>query len=319
MKTKIKSISIIVFLSFILFSILTNSKDTIDTVLFGINIWVYNVFPSLFPFFIISDLLLNYGFIEFLSEMFKNFMHLFHLRGSATFPFLGSMISGVPSGAKYTKEMLDQKLITTAEANHLIRFCHFTNPLFVIGTIGTILLNNKQLGFLLLFSHLSSGILTGLFFRSPHKSSHEPVSLPKAINNMHERRIHNQKTFSEILSESINNTMNILMLLLGIIIIFLVLTNIITKVFQLNCLTTIIIKGLLEMTQGVKYAAASPLPLVIKLSLISVFLSFGGLSVHMQVMTIINNTTIKYKNFFEARLVHTLLSVIITYLLYQII
>lgn len=315
MKRKLKSICIILVLTFILFFMLSHPNDTINSVLFGINIWMYNVFPSLFPFFILSDLLINYGFIELLGELFKNVMIFFGLPGDASFPFLMSFISGSPSGAKYTKQLLDNNLISIDDANHLIRFTHSINPLFVIGTVGSILLKDKRLGFLILLSIILSNILIGVIFKRKINMHTNKVSIKKAIISMHKKRINNKDNFISILSSSIYNSIDILLLLLGIIIVFLIFSSIIDQ-FNINQNITIILKGLLEMTQGIKIVANSNFTNLFKVLLITLFLSFGGVSVHLQVSSIINGTKIKYKNFLFFRIIHSIFSLILVYLLF---
>lgn len=317
MKTKLKSIVIVAFLLLVLYSILSFPKETIDSVLFGINIWVYNVFPSLFPFFILTDLLVNYGFIEFISEIFKNFMRIFGLSGNCAFPLFGSLFSGFPSGPKYVKQLLDNDVISEDDANFLIMFTHFSNPLFIIGTIGTVLLNDKKLGYLILAAHFLGNFFIGILLRKRNSLPKEKMSLKKALSLMNKKRITNKNGFITILSNSIYNTIDILILLLGIIIVFLVFTNLITRL-PINDNLLLIVKGFLEMTQGVKMVSISNISLIYKLILITFFLSFGGCSVHLQVASIINGSKIKYKNFLIARIIHSIISMILVYILYNI-
>jgi len=317
MKTKLKSVFIIIFLILVLTSILSYPEDTIESVLFAVNIWMYNVFPSLFPFFILSDLLVNYGLIELLSELFKNFMRLFGLTGECAFPFFGSIISGFPSGSKYTKQLLDDNIISIEEANHLIMFTHFSNPLFIIGTIGSILLNNKKIGIIILISHILGNVIVGLIFRKRNYIKKEKISIKHALSKMHKKRISNKNNFITILSNSIYNTIDLLILLLGIIIVFLIFSNLICK-FNINDNLLLIFKGILEMTQGIKMVSVSDNSLLIKSIFITFFISFGGFSVHMQVSSIINGTKIKYKNFLIARIIHSIISVILVWFFIKI-
>ena len=69
MKQKIISILIMSFLLFIAIEILTESKEILDTVAYSFSIWKNNLFPSLFPFFVLSEILINYGFIELVGEL----------------------------------------------------------------------------------------------------------------------------------------------------------------------------------------------------------------------------------------------------------
>ncbi len=317
MKPKIKSILIVIFFLLLLSSFLIFPKNTIDSVLLGINIWIYNVFPSLFPFFIISELLITYGFNDFLSEISKPLMKIFGLSGNCSFAVLGSLVSGFPSGSKYTKNLLENNLISVDEANHLIRFTHFSNPLFVIGTVGSILLNNVFLGYLILLSHYLGNMFIGIVFRKKILISNYRISFRKAINLMHKRRINKNNNFITILTDSIYKTIDTLILLLGTIIIFLILSNIIS-ILPINKNYNLLIRGILEMTQGIKYTSLSNFSVLLKSILITFFISFGGFSVHLQVASIIRNTKIKYKNFLISRIIHSFISIVLVYVFFNI-
>ena len=75
MRKFITSILIMCVLLFIMFEILTSSTSIMETVSFSFGVWKNNIFPSLFPFFVLSEFLINYGFIEFVSELFKPIMN----------------------------------------------------------------------------------------------------------------------------------------------------------------------------------------------------------------------------------------------------
>ena len=116
------------------YEILSESKTIMDAVSFSFNIWITNVFPSLFPFFVLSEILMNYGFIELIGELFKPlFEKLFKINGNAAFVFIMSLISGSPSNAKYTRELYLQNKLSAKEASKILMFSHFSNPLFILG------------------------------------------------------------------------------------------------------------------------------------------------------------------------------------------
>ena len=76
-----------------------------------------------------------------------------------------------------------------------------------------------------------------------------------------------------------------------------------------------IVKGILEITIGLEALGKLGIPLIYKAVIASCFLSFGGLSVHMQVMSQITDTDIKYRYFFIGRIYQMILSGLITYLI----
>ncbi|MFA5602232.1 MAG: nucleoside recognition domain-containing protein [Bacilli bacterium] len=320
MNKKISSVVILIVVLFISFQILSDSKDILEAVSFSFNIWKDNIFPALFPFFVISELLINYGFIEFLGELLRPLMNkLFKLKGETGFVLAMSMVSGFPSSAKYTKSLLEEDIINDKEGTKLLTFTHFSNPLFILGTISILFLNNKEIGYLILFSHFITNFIIGIVFRNYYISENKKrkVSIRRALSLMHHKRISNDKNFGEIFTIALNKSINTLLLILGIVTMFLVLTTIINNNVHVDNYNQSIINGVFEMTQGLKYMSLLEIPLKNKTILSTFFISLGGLSVHMQVFSIISGTKIKYLPFLIARLLHASIASLIVYLLFD--
>lgn len=320
MKKIVTSILIMVLLLFIAFEILTESEMILSSVSFSFNIWKNNIFPSLFPFFMISELLQHFGFIELVSELSKNLMRkAFKMRGSCAFILIMSLISGFPSNAKYTKELYDKGLIDEKEGSKILMFTHFSNPLFILGTISVLFLNNKEVGFLILICHYIGNLLIGLLFRNYNKKElkKEKASLKVAILNMHHKRINQKQNFGEMLSTSLLNTINTLLMVLGIVTVFLIITSITSHIISISDYKQSILNGFIEMTQGLKYVSILNIPLKLKAVLSVMIISFGGLSVHMQIFSILSDTKIKYLPFLTARILHAFISSFLLYLLFD--
>ena len=299
---------IITILFFFIFEILTNSTSIISTISFSMEIWKNNIFPTLFPFFILSDLLINYGFIEIVSKYFSPLMKLFKIKSECAFIFVLSIFSGFPSNSKYTKELYDKGIINEYEATKVLLFTHFSNPLFILGTLTLFL--NKRLALIILICHYLGNIIVGIIFRNYHPSLNS-----NKINNKKEL---NNKSFIEILTNSIVKTIDTLLLLLGIITTFLVITTIIDSNLNLPDIIQYILNGIIEMTQGLKYVSMLNKNINLKAVISTFFLSFGGICIHVQVKSILKGTNIKYLPYLFARIIHgvvsSLLVLIITYL-----
>ena len=320
MNKKLTSILIMILLIFFAVEILTSSNSIIQSVNFSFNVWKNNIFPSLFPFFVLSDILVNYGFVEFTGELFKPIMNkLFKMKGDTSFAFIMSTISGFPSSAKYVNELYKQGTINEYEGTKLLTFTHFSNPLFILGTISILFLNNKETGLLILICHYLGNIIVGIIFREYHKYNecNNKVSLKKAINNMTKRRINNKKNFGQILTNAILNSINTLLLVLGVTTVFLVITTVIDNNINLNSYYQSILNGFFEMTQGLKYVSLLNIPLKLKAIISTMIISFGGLSVHMQIISILSDTKIKYLPFLTARIIHALTSSFLVYILFD--
>ena len=314
-----KSIFIMFLLLFVLFLILTSSQSVIDSIMLSFSIWKNNVFPTLFPFFVLSEILINYGFVELTSELFKPFMRLFKLKGACAFGFVMSLISGFPSSAKYVRELFIAGNINCIEASKLLIFTHFSNPLFVLGTISVLFLKNKKVGLLILATHYIGNIFVGLIFRNfgNCECDKEKISLKQALINMHKKRISNNKSFGSILFSAVSNAIDTLLLVFGIISIFLIITTLINNCVDLSSYHQSVLSGIVEMTQGLKSISILDIPLKIKGTLSVFFISFGGICVHMQIISILSDTDIQYLPFFIARIIHACFSSLLFYILFD--
>jgi sporulation integral membrane protein YlbJ len=291
------------------------------SVSFSLKLWQDNIFPSLFPFFVVSNLLINCGFASFLGEILRPFMYkIFRIKGEASFVLVMSMLSGFPSSAKYTRELYDKGLINEHEASKLLTFTHFSNPLFILGTISIMFLNNQEVGLLILICHYVSNIIIGLIFRNYYISKKDTtkVSLKNSFNIMHQKRLETGKSIGLMISSAIINAINTLFLVLGVVTMFLIITTIIDQNIALSPYNQTILNGTLEMTQGLKYVSLLPIPLKNKALLSTMFISFGGLSVHMQTIGLISDSKIKYLPFFIARILHASISSLLIYFLFDL-
>lgn len=299
-------ICLIIILFF--FEILNNSNLIINTVYKSINIWFYNIVPTIFPIYLTIDLLANYNGLYYLSKLFGKFMEkVFKMKKETSFIFILSCLSGFPSNSKYIKIMLDNKEIDLEEANKLLTFTHFSNPLFIIESIGYKFLHNKKIGIIILICHYLTNIIIGLFYRNYYINLNS-IDLKKK----------NKTSFVICLTNSIYKTIKILFLLLGIITFFMLITCILREKLLINSFILNIICGLLEMTQGIFYIASSNLNIILKASIITFFISFGGISIHMQVFSILSDYKLKYSNYLIARIFHGLISSSLVYFLLTI-
>lgn len=285
-----KNIIIVVTL-YILLKIFIEYKLVLTNINFISILFFKNILPPLFVFFIISSILINYGFVNIISNSFGKITNkLFKISKYSSYILFMSMISGLPSNAKYIKELLDQKLIDEKDASKILLFSHFANPLFILSLV-------KIKPYLVLFAHYIPNIIIGFLFRNYFPKDYQ--------NNTFKNR--NTKNLVSIISESITNSFNILLSVFGLIIIF----------YTLSSLTNLnILKYFLEMSSSIIYINNFNLSLKYKTILISGILSFGGICVHMQIFSILEKEKIRYLPYLLSRLIHFILSTLIIFILY---
>lgn len=284
------------------------SKNTKEAVLYAENIWLNNLIPSIFPSLIIVSLLIKYNIVNKINNLFKFVIcKIYNIQEEGSFVVVLSMLTGFPTGSKYIKDLLDNGQISTDDANHLITFTSYSNPIFVVTFIGEILLSNKRIGIMIYFIHVISGLIIGLFYKKDKRTYKE-----KSTN-----KIVNCETFINNLINVIKESFNILLNMLGIIVFFFIIISIIDILLP-NTLMTKIIEALLEITIGITNISKSNINLRLKAALIGMILSFNGLCVHFQTKSIIEGSGIKYKNYLIARVLHSILCFVLLYFFFYI-
>ena len=97
-------------------------------------------------------------------------------------------------------------------------------------------------------------------------------------------------------------------MILGTITFYMIISNYLLKIISLNIFGEVILRGILEITQSLNILTNLNILSIIKEIIALSIISFGGLSIHTQILNIISDTNIKYQNFFSGRILHVLLS-----------
>lgn len=291
---KILSIIIIFLFLFLLFKYnYLLSKTTMEAV----YLWIQKVFPNLFIMFILNDIIINTNLLSFLNKGIGSlFNKIFHTEGSALEAFLLSLFSGTPSSAFILKEMVKNNRISTNDANKLIAYTYFPNPLFLYSIL--LLSFNTRIVLRIILTIYLTNLIIGLFFRGKKK-------------NISSNIITSEKEDTHILSLlpiAITKSINTLLMILGSITFYMIISNLILKIPIFSPLTSLILKGFLEITQALNSLPLLSLASFKKEIIAIMIISFGGISIHTQILQILEGTSIKYPNFFWGRLLHTLIS-----------
>ena len=274
MKTKLL---IILFLFLIIIDIVLSST------LLAFDVWLHKVFPFLFLMFVLNDILINLN----IEKIFKT-----------TTPaiFFLSLISGAPSNAFIIGKMYHQGKITETTANNYLLFTYFANPLFMYTIFRSIF--NLKIALKLIIIHYLSNIV--IFFFTKRKITNQSL-------------INTQKaTFN--LGASLNKSFNTLLMILGTITFFMVITNLLTHFWHFKPFFTLIIKGFLEVTQGLNFLIDYTLANKIKQIIAIAFVSFGGLSIHSQVKCLLDEFKLNYRYFLTGRIYQMVISMLLAFI-----
>ncbi|CAI6083407.1 Sporulation integral membrane protein YlbJ [Paenibacillus sp. JJ-100] len=317
----------------------------------GLSIWWDVLFPSLFPFLVLSELLLGFGIVHFLGTLLNPLMRpLFRVPGSGGFVFAVSCASGYPTGAKLTAQLWEQKLVTREEGERLVAFTTSSDPIFMIGAVSVGFFHNTSIAPILVASHYSAAFLVGVLMRfhgqstaklqpalSPSHEQHQNRFL-RAIYAMHTARQADGRTFGELLRHAVSSSLRLIIIVGGLVVFFSVIMELLVQTGWLGILyawteqglqlaglppslSHSLVGGLFEVTLGAKEAGAtaSSIPLIFKVAAASFVLSWGGLSVHAQIMSVLSNTPMRYGPFLLARAIHAAIAPLLVILLWPVL
>lgn len=312
----------------------------------GLSIWWDVLFPSLFPFFVISEVLLGFGVVHLIGTMLDPLMKpLFRIPGSGGFVAAMGYVSGYPVGAKLTAKLWEQKMVNRDEGERLVAFTTSSDPIFLIGAVSVGFFHNPQIGLILALAHYGGGFLVGLLMRFHGRKNDtisSPADLPKggrlkaAVLAMHHAREADGRDFGTLLRQSVQSSLQLIIVVGGLVVFFSVFLELWTRAGMITTLnhavnallslvgipeqlSTAVVGGLFEVTLGARYAgeAGEMIPLTYKAAAAAFILSWGGLSVHAQIASILNATNLRYLPFMIARLIHGIVAAAIVLLFWK--
>ena len=136
------------------------------------------IVPALFPFFILSSLLISTGGAARFGRLLSGVMGIwFHQPGASASALVLGFLGGYPVGAKTVCTLYEEKLCDRTQAEHLLLFCNNAGPAFILGAAGSAVFHSAAIGFLLLAIQIFSALLVGVLFR-PARGDTAPTQAP---------------------------------------------------------------------------------------------------------------------------------------------
>lgn len=327
---KIKSLFLPLAICFFTIFLITFSKSNLAAAKAGLNLWATSVLPSLFPFFIATELLGYTKIISYLGKLFHKIMRpVFNVPGEGIFALLMGIISGYPVGAKIVADLKRQGICNSIECERLISFTNNSGPLFILGTVGIMLFHSASIGIYLLISHIISSILVGICFRWWKRR--EEKKLYTEFRSVEKIQKLSFSNLGDILSRSISSSINSILIVGGFVVLFSVVCSILENTKILILLSCIfapffemfkipsyylhsIFTGIVELTNGLKALSSFGIS-NISIYICSFLLGFGGISIMLQVLSIISKENISIKPYIIGKLLQAVFSVVIIHII----
>jgi len=298
----------------------------------AVRICLELLIPSLFPFFVVSGLVLSTGCAQGAAHWFAPMMKgLFRVNGGCAPAFLLGLIGGYPVGARTAIALYRQGDCTREEAERLLAFCNNSGPAFILGAVGTGMLGSARAGILLYAAHVLASVSVGLVFRfwKGEKTYSEAADTPERGGEA--QTVSLLQCFLDSVKSAGIGVLNIsvFVLVFSVLIGLLLRCGILTAAAQL--LSTVLsplgidaqaaeklLTGFLEVTAGLWSLAEAELAMTEKMAAASCLLGWAGLCVHCQVLSFLQGSGLAARPYLLGKLTQGTLATLYIRVLVQL-
>lgn len=308
-------------------SLMLYPQDSMSAAREGLKLCYNVIIPSLFPFFVLSALVVDLGLAGYIGRALEGFMRpLFNVPGACASAFVLGFVGGYPVGARTALSLYQKGMCTKTEAERLLSFCNNSGPAFILGVVGAGVFASSRVGVLLSLAHAAASICVGLFFRFYRrgKKGREARVSPK----FEAERF--TTAFTGAVKNSFLSTLNIC----AFVVFFTVVIRLLFLSGALPALARLLgvllsplgftqewaerlLTGAIELSSGV-WTLSGAGGMAGRMSMAAFMLGWAGLSVHCQVLSFLGGSGLSVRTYIAGKFLHGGLAALFTALLVRL-
>lgn len=267
----------------------------------GLLLWYTSVVPALFPFMVLSGMIVASGGISILTSPFYFLLHgSLGLSRPGCYVLIAGLLCGYPMGAKTCADFIREGRISLSEGKFLMAVCNHPSPMFILGFVYPFLKNQIPLSILLLSVYGPVLLLAaGAMIVYPHGKTEpaETAGLPAEIR-------------AASPDETIMNAIEVLCKIGGYLILFSIAIVFLQEAKGIPELIRLFLVGSMEMTTGIRETVTS-LAFPFSGAAACAALTFGGFSGLFQTKAVIadeKKAGLSIRHYFIWKVLHSALS-----------
>ena len=308
-------------------SLMLYPQDSMSAAREGLMLCYNVIIPSLFPFFVLSALVVDLGLAGYIGRALEGFMRpLFNVPGACASAFVLGFVGGYPVGARTALSLYQKGMCTKTEAERLLSFCNNSGPAFILGVVGAGVFASSRVGVLLYLAHAAASICVGLFFRFYRrgKKGREARVSPK----FEAERF--TTAFTGAVKNSFLSTLNIC----AFVVFFTVVIRLLFLSGALPALARLLgvllsplgftqewaerlLTGAIELSSGV-WTLSGAGGMAGRMSMAAFMLGWAGLSVHCQVLSFLGGSGLSVRTYIAVKFLPGGLAALFTALLVRL-
>ena len=288
----------------------------------GLQLCFNVIIPSLFPFFVLSSLVVELGMARYLGRAVERLMWpLFRVGGAGACALVLGFVGGYPIGARTAINLYEKGLCTKTETQRMLAFCNNSGPAFIFGVVGAGVFGSSAIGLLLYLAHIAASLCVGILFRFYGGESPRTISRSSTPQFQAARL---STAFTASVRNSFASIWNIcafvvfftvvirLLFLCGAMTLAASLLSVLLSPFGFDPASAQhLLIGLLEVSSGVTSLTGEGAPAG-QVSMAAFMLGWAGLSVHCQVLSFLSDTALSPGTYLAGKALHGILSAVFT-------
>ena len=274
----------------------------------GVKLSLEVVFPSLFPFFVLSRRLTRSGILR-LSRGNRLCGRLFGVSAAGMGALLMGFCGGYPLGVDTVCGLYQSGQLGREEAQRLIRFVNNTGPAFFFGMVGAVLFQSARVCGVLYLIHVLSAVLTGLLLARTGRERTDHCAKPAPL-------------VPEPLPESVRQAFFAVCQLCGYVVFFSVALAILLafppvqwlmgQAFFPGDILRAFLSGTLDLPNGIAAIARIGNPTA-RFFLCTAAIGWGGFCVHMQAAGLWQRAGLEPRGYYWGKLMHMAVSLALAF------
>ena len=310
-------VCICIGLALSLFALVFYSEDALEAARGGVTVCLEVIVPSLFPYFVLGQLVVGLGLGEKLGNLLTPVMRpLFGVSGNCAAALALGFLGGYPVGAKTLAELYDAGHCSKEEAEQALCFCNNSGPAFIIGMAGVGVFHSAKLGFALYAIHILAAVLVGILLRPKRESlGSGRACAPAALR---------RQPFSRVFAGAVKNALAAVLNICGFVLLFTVILRLLTCIRFFALVTaafsglgleagilSCLFSGFMELSTGILSLAEYTDSFVPSFVSAAFILGWAGISVQFQTVSVTAERQLSCRKGVWGKLIHGCLSALL--------
>ena len=266
----------------------------------GLSLCANTMIPALFPFMVLSELIVSSGVGRRLGRTFGGVIGPpLGLTESGACAWVMGLVCGFPVGARVAASLYRAGEMDAREFCHVICFCHVPSSAFLVGVVGSSLLGSSRLGWWLVVWTTVASLAVGLLFGRRGAVTRRAFSpLPADVSPN-----------KGLLGRAIGSGCTSMLGVCATVLIFCAMLSTLSRWVDAcggGALVKVAIFGVTELSAGVRAAAASGYG-PWGAALCGAVAGWGGFSVHCQILSVCDGCPVPLARFYLCRVLQSLI------------